>query len=120
MSAQLQQQQRQQQSPQPTGVAASAATQSSTDRLVTDTVAGSVLEPQSPVLPELTNRAGESDSPYVRLHAETPVAWQPLDEATLARATAENKPIFMHIGFLADHREFSHTLSLSPYLMING
>jgi hypothetical protein len=54
--------------------------------------------------PDLQNRAGESDSPYVRRHADTPVAWQLLDAATLARATAENKPIFMHIGFLADHR----------------
>ncbi|KAK4237880.1 hypothetical protein C8A03DRAFT_34123 [Achaetomium macrosporum] len=53
--------------------------------------------------PELQNRAGESDSPYVRSHADTPVAWQMLDADTLARATAENKPIFMHIGFLADH-----------------
>jgi hypothetical protein len=55
--------------------------------------------------PDLRNRAGESDSPYVRRHADTPVAWQLLDADTLARATAENKPIFMHIGFLADHRE---------------
>ncbi|KAK3311588.1 uncharacterized protein B0T15DRAFT_521924 [Chaetomium strumarium] len=53
--------------------------------------------------PALQNRAGESDSPYVRRHADTPVAWQMLDADTLARATAENKPIFMHIGFLADH-----------------
>jgi hypothetical protein len=58
------------------------------------------------VFPELRNRASESDSPYVRRHADTPVAWQMLDAATLARATAENKPIFMHIGFLADHRAF--------------
>ncbi|AEO61160.1 hypothetical protein MYCTH_2311055 [Thermothelomyces thermophilus ATCC 42464] len=53
--------------------------------------------------PPLQNRAGESDSPYVRRHADTPVAWQVLDAETLARATAENKPIFMHIGFQADH-----------------
>lgn len=53
----------------------------------------------------LRNRAGESDSPFVRAYAETPVAWQPLDAATLARAWTENRPIFMHIGFLADHRE---------------
>lgn len=58
--------------------------------------------------PSLRNHAAESDSPYVRLHAETPVAWQMLDKATLARATAENKPIFMHIGFLADHRACCH------------
>ncbi|KAK0655082.1 hypothetical protein B0T16DRAFT_396136 [Cercophora newfieldiana] len=51
----------------------------------------------------LHNRAGESKSPYVRALADTPVAWQPLDEATIERAKRENKPIFMHIGFLADH-----------------
>ncbi|KAL2157898.1 hypothetical protein VTH06DRAFT_4953 [Thermothelomyces fergusii] len=54
-------------------------------------------------LPPLRNRARESDSPYVRRHADTPVAWQLLDAETLARATTENKPIFMHIGFQADH-----------------
>lgn len=61
----------------------------------------------SSTFPPLQNRAGESDSPYVRRHADTPVAWQVLDAETLARATAENKPIFMHIGFLADHRKQS-------------
>ncbi|KAK5655927.1 hypothetical protein OQA88_5062 [Cercophora sp. LCS_1] len=55
-----------------------------------------------PSLP-LHNRAGESQSPYVRLHASTLVAWQPLDAATLELAKQTNKPIFMHIGFLADH-----------------
>ncbi|KAL2150130.1 hypothetical protein VTH82DRAFT_7806 [Thermothelomyces myriococcoides] len=57
----------------------------------------------NPAFPPLQNRAGESDSPYVRRHAETPVAWQLLDAETLTRATKENKPIFMHIGFQADH-----------------
>ncbi|KAK3290308.1 uncharacterized protein B0H64DRAFT_62405 [Chaetomium fimeti] len=57
----------------------------------------------SSTFPELQNRASESDSPYVRCHADTPVAWQMLDADTLTRATAENKPIFMHIGFQADH-----------------
>ncbi|EAQ90102.1 hypothetical protein CHGG_06721 [Chaetomium globosum CBS 148.51] len=57
----------------------------------------------SSTFPELQNRASESDSPYVRRHADTPVAWQMLNADTLTRATAENKPIFMHIGFQADH-----------------
>lgn len=56
-------------------------------------------------LPPVRNRASESKSPYVFLHADTPVAWQPMSEETLARAKAENKPIYMHIGFLADHRK---------------
>ncbi|KAK3331248.1 hypothetical protein B0H66DRAFT_93798 [Apodospora peruviana] len=93
MSAQLQEQQRQQaaaaQSPVPDHPPAGTTT--------------SLQEQQTPELPKVQNRANESDSPYVRLHASTPVAWQLLDAATLARATAENKPIFMHIGFLADH-----------------
>jgi hypothetical protein len=58
----------------------------------------------APAFPDLRNCAAESDSPYVRRHADTPVSWQVLDADTLARAEAENKPIFMHIGFLADHR----------------
>lgn len=66
--------------------------------------AGTRGVPSSSAFSELRNRSGESDSPYVRRHADTPVAWQMLDADTLARATAENKPIFMHIGFLADHR----------------
>lgn len=66
----------------------------------------------------LRNHAAESDSPYVRLHAETPVSWQILDATTLARARAENKPIFMHIGFLADHRAYHSNTSFlfaAPY-----
>ncbi|KAK4461240.1 spermatogenesis-associated protein 20 [Cladorrhinum samala] len=60
-------------------------------------------QPESSDGSGLRNRARESRSPYVRLHAETPVAWQPVDESTLALAVSQNKPIFMHIGFLADH-----------------
>ena len=64
-------------------------------------------QPESSDGSGLRNRARESRSPYVRLHAETPVAWQPVDESTLALAVSQNKPIFMHIGFLADHRRRS-------------
>ena len=67
--------------------------------------ATSIPQQQQPAsFGQLRNRAIESQSPYVRLHAKTPVAWQLLDADTLKRAQAENKPIFMHIGFLADHR----------------
>ncbi|KAK0725819.1 hypothetical protein B0H67DRAFT_481195 [Lasiosphaeris hirsuta] len=67
--------------------------------------------------PPLRNHARESSSPYVQRHGDTPVAWQLLDAKTLDRAVKENKPIFMHIGFLADHHcrlttqdSFSHPL----------
>lgn len=51
----------------------------------------------------LRNLASQSKSPFVRKHADNLVAWQPLEKATLDRAKRENKPIYMHIGFLANH-----------------
>jgi uncharacterized protein YyaL (SSP411 family) len=51
----------------------------------------------------LRNRAGESNSPYVRAHADTPVAWQLLDNGAIGRAKKENKLIFLNIGFRACH-----------------
>jgi hypothetical protein len=52
---------------------------------------------------ELRNRAGDSISPYVRAHADTPVAWQLLDDEAIAIARRENKLIFMNVGFHACH-----------------
>lgn len=114
MSAQLQEQQRQQQSlaTQANDLVATIATEPATPDATTtgtpaahDTGAGRTQASRPSQFPEIKNRASESDSPYVRLHADTPVAWQLLDDAALDRAGAENKPIFMHIGFLSDHRE---------------
>ncbi|KAL8387510.1 hypothetical protein RB595_009856 [Gaeumannomyces hyphopodioides] len=51
----------------------------------------------------LLNRAGDSSSPYLRAHQDTPVAWQLLDDEAIARARRENKLIFLHIGFKACH-----------------
>lgn len=53
----------------------------------------------------LTNRLKESQSPFLAAAATSPVAWQPLDNVALDRARAENKLIFMHVGYLACHRE---------------
>jgi uncharacterized protein YyaL (SSP411 family) len=50
-----------------------------------------------------TNRLAGSTSPYLLLHADNPVAWQPWDEAALARARREGKPIFLSIGYSACH-----------------
>ncbi len=96
MRAQLEQSQ--QRRPQPDQGGATNAARGGTS-------SSSASAPAPSGLPNLQSAAAESDSPYVRRHADTPVAWRALDEDTLARAAAENKPIFMHIGFLADHRE---------------
>ena len=53
----------------------------------------------------LKNRAAESNSPYLCAHAESPVAWQLLDDEAIQRAKRENKLIFLNIGFRACHCE---------------
>lgn len=46
--------------------------------------------------------AGEK-SPYLRQHADNPVAWLPWGEGAFARARAEQKPIFLSIGYATCH-----------------
>ncbi|KAI6362788.1 hypothetical protein MCOR25_006111 [Pyricularia grisea] len=53
--------------------------------------------------PALRNRAGDSESPYIQAHQDTPVAWQLLDKDSVALAKSQNKLIFMNIGFKACH-----------------
>ncbi len=50
-----------------------------------------------------TNRLKEQTSPYLLLHAENPVHWQPWDEQALQLAQHENKPILLSIGYSACH-----------------
>jgi len=38
-------------------------------------------------------------SPYLQLHAHNPVDWYPWGEAAFARARAQNKPVFLSIGY---------------------
>lgn len=51
----------------------------------------------------MTNRLAQEPSPYLRQHAENPVHWQPWDDAALAQARAEDKPILLSIGYSACH-----------------
>ncbi|HET8552793.1 MAG TPA: thioredoxin domain-containing protein [Gammaproteobacteria bacterium] len=53
--------------------------------------------------PPLFNRLGDETSPYLLQHARNPVAWQPWDDAALAHARAEDKPILLSIGYSACH-----------------
>jgi uncharacterized protein YyaL (SSP411 family) len=45
------------------------------------------------------NRLGRETSPYLLLHARNPVDWYPWCPEAFARAKAENKPIFLSIGY---------------------
>ena len=49
------------------------------------------------------NRLGEATSPYLLQHRDNPVHWQPWDEAALAAARAQDKPILLSIGYAACH-----------------
>ncbi len=45
------------------------------------------------------NRLAAESSPYLLLHKANPVDWYPWGEEALARAKAENKPIFLSVGY---------------------
>ena len=47
------------------------------------------------------NRLAKETSPYLQLHAHNPVDWYPWGPEALAKAKAENKPIFLSIGYSA-------------------
>ena len=49
------------------------------------------------------NRLARETSPYLRQHAHNPVDWYPWGEEALQRAKAEDKPIFLSIGYSACH-----------------
>lgn len=49
------------------------------------------------------NRLSDETSPYLRQHADNPVAWQPWDEQALEQAQREEKPILLSIGYSACH-----------------
>ncbi|MCA8997356.1 MAG: DUF255 domain-containing protein [Planctomycetaceae bacterium] len=60
-----------------------------------------VVQAQAPEGAEArkANRLAKESSPYLLLHAHNPVDWFPWEPEALARAKAENKPIFLSIGY---------------------
>jgi len=50
-----------------------------------------------------TNRLANEQSPYLLQHAHNPVDWYPWGEEAFAKARAENKPIFLSIGYSTCH-----------------
>jgi uncharacterized protein YyaL (SSP411 family) len=51
----------------------------------------------------MTNRLAEAKSLYLRKHAENPIDWWPWCDEALATARAQNKPIFLSIGYSSCH-----------------
>ena len=53
--------------------------------------------------PKSANRLIKETSPYLLQHAHNPVDWYAWGEAAFAKAEAEDKPIFLSIGYSACH-----------------
>jgi uncharacterized protein YyaL (SSP411 family) len=53
--------------------------------------------------PRHTNRLAGETSPYLLQHAHNPVGWYPWGPEALERAKAEDRPIFLSIGYSACH-----------------
>lgn len=51
----------------------------------------------------MPNRLAQESSPYLLQHANNPVDWYPWGAEALAKAKAEDKPIFLSIGYSACH-----------------
>jgi uncharacterized protein len=51
----------------------------------------------------MTNRLANETSPYLLQHAHNPVDWYPWGDEAFAKARAEDKPIFLSIGYSACH-----------------
>jgi uncharacterized protein YyaL (SSP411 family) len=51
----------------------------------------------------MPNRLAAEKSPYLRQHADNPVAWLPWGDEALAKARSEGKPVFLSIGYSTCH-----------------
>jgi uncharacterized protein YyaL (SSP411 family) len=51
----------------------------------------------------MANRLANETSPYLLQHAHNPVDWYPWGDEAFARARAEDKPLFLSIGYSACH-----------------
>ena len=51
----------------------------------------------------MANALAQEKSPYLLQHAENPVQWLPWGEAAFAKARAEQKPVFLSIGYSTCH-----------------
>ena len=52
---------------------------------------------------DTVNRLTDQTSPYLRQHADNPVDWHPWGDDAFERARAEDKPLFVSIGYASCH-----------------
>ena len=66
-----------------------------------------------PARAELNNQLKNHPSPYLAMHGEDPVAWQPWSEDILKLAQKSNKLIFVSIGYFSCH--WCHVMQRESY-----
>ncbi|NMF62064.1 thioredoxin domain-containing protein [Brasilonema octagenarum] len=73
----------------------------------------------------MTNRLAQAKSLYLRKHAENPIDWWSWCDEALATAKAQNKPIFLSIGYSSCHwctvmeGEAFSNLAIAEYMNAN-
>ncbi len=63
---------------------------------------------------EGAKRLLKESSPYLRLHADNPVNWYPWGPEALAKAKAENKPIYLSVGYSTCH--WCHVMEAESFM----
>ncbi len=61
----------------------------------------------------LRNQLTDNPSPYLALHGQDPVAWQPWGEAALQMSREQNKPLFISSGYFSCH--WCHVMQAESY-----
>ena len=51
----------------------------------------------------MSNHLKDQTSPYLLQHSDNPVDWYPWSEEAFSKASAEDKPIFLSIGYSTCH-----------------
>lgn len=62
---------------------------------------------------ELTNQLKAHPSPYLAQHGNDPVAWQEWNEAVFEKARAENKLVYVSVGYFSCH--WCHVMQRESY-----
>ena len=63
---------------------------------------------------QTANRLIDQKSPYLLAHAHQPVAWFPWGEEAFAKAAAEQKPVFLSIGYATCH--WCHVMAAESFM----
>lgn len=62
---------------------------------------------------KFSNRLAKEQSPYLLQHAHNPVDWFPWGEEAFAKARAEDKPIFLSVGYSTCH--WCHVMEVESF-----